>query len=61
MAIADAVEEVTISDLNGRVVERVQDVRNGLLVVPSTLALGVYVLACTDATGMRHSARVVVQ
>lgn len=61
LAIAASVEEVTLSDLNGRVVERVQDVRNGQLVLPGALASGVYVLSCNAASGERQSARVVVQ
>jgi len=61
LSIAGTLEEVTLTDLNGRVVARMQDVRNGTVGVPGELAGGVYLLTCTDGHGDRRSTRVVVR
>jgi hypothetical protein len=61
LAIADARGEVTLRDLNGRVVAQVPDVRNGVVDIPGALSAGVYVLTCADGHGDRLSTRVVVR
>jgi len=61
LAIDGMVADVTLCDLNGRIVERMQEVRNGTVGVPQALAAGVYVLSCTDERGDRRSTRVVVR
>jgi hypothetical protein len=61
LAIADARGEVTLRDLNGRMVAQVPDVRNGVVDIPAALSAGVYVLTCADRHGDRRSTRVVVR
>jgi len=60
IANSDAIRNVTIADMTGRVIERVEITVNGLVDV-SNLSKGVYTIRSEDRNGRSHSDKLVIQ